>query len=99
MAGARFVVVRSLVRCSIRLMVVFVMADFLFLLWWAWSETGVRRDGDIAIFLQFCRKQKHRGFKDLLYVFTTCRYVDTFFLLDYFIDHECIHFNFKNCSP
>lgn len=77
MAGARFVVVSGLVRCMVRLMVAFVMADFLLLLWRAWSERGLRRGGQIAIFLQFWRKQKHRGLKDFLFVFITCRYVDT----------------------
>lgn len=36
-AWAGFVVVRALVRRT-----VFVMADFLFLLWWSGSERGLR---------------------------------------------------------
>lgn len=41
-AGFVVVVVRALVRCMVGLIVVFVMADFLFLLWWSWSIRSLR---------------------------------------------------------
>lgn len=51
-AGAGFVVVGGLMRCMVRLVVVFVMAGFLFLLRRSWSERGLRAGREKAIFLQ-----------------------------------------------
>lgn len=52
-SGARFVVIRTLVRCTVRLMVVFMIADFLFFLWWFWSEGSLSVGGKNAVFLKF----------------------------------------------
>lgn len=55
-SGARFVVVRTLVRCTVRLMVVFMIADFLFFLWWFWSEESLSAGGKNAVFLKFWKE-------------------------------------------
>lgn len=52
----RFVVIRTLVRCTARLMVVFMIADFLFFLWWFWSEGGLSVGGKNAILLKFWKE-------------------------------------------
>lgn len=61
MAGFGFgfvvVVVRTLVRCMVGLVVLFVMADFLFLLWRSWSERGLRAGRYKAFSLQFFNLQ------------------------------------------
>lgn len=57
MTGAGFVVVRVLVRC----VVIVVMADFLFLLWWSWSYRGLRGSGNIAV-LQFVKLEMYPVF-------------------------------------
>lgn len=55
-AWAGFVVVGALVRGMVRLVVVFVIADSLFLLWRSWSDRGKRTGRKKAIFLQVWEK-------------------------------------------
>ncbi len=57
-ARAGSVAVGALVRCMVRLVVVFVIADFLFLLWRSWSDRGLRTGREEAIFLQVWGKGK-----------------------------------------
>lgn len=66
MAGTRFVVLWGLVRRMVKLVVVFIMADFLFLLWRPWSERDLRCGGEIATFLQFWEKQKCKALNGLI---------------------------------
>lgn len=63
------VVVRAFVRRMVRLMVVFMMADFLFLLWRSRSERGLRTGRENAILLQIWGKRKQ---KRLIFFFFFC---------------------------
>lgn len=63
------VVVGAFVRCMMRLMVVFIMDDFLLLLWWSQSKRALKACGENAILLQFWGKQKPKGLWWLALIF------------------------------
>lgn len=61
MAGPGIVVVRSMPRGMVGLVVGFMKADLLFLLWGSWCEKGLRKRLKTTIFLQFWGKKNKKN--------------------------------------